>query len=71
MELKEDTSIEHLLKHVKELTDPLAVKGAPISEEDQVITLLGSLPMSYSTFVTAQEARENVSLYYLQKALAH
>ena len=31
--------------------------GAPISEEDQVVTLLGSLPRSYATLVTAFEAR--------------
>ena len=71
LEMKEDTSIEQHLKHMKELTDRLAAMGAPIAEEDQVVTLLGSLPKSYSTFVTAQEARENVSLNYLQQALAH
>ena len=46
------------LKHIKELTDQLAAIGAPIAEKDQVVTLLGSLSKSYSTFVTAQEARE-------------
>ena len=71
LEMKEGTSIEQHLKHMKELTERLAAIGAPIAEEDQVVTLLGSLPKSYSTFVTAQEARENVSLNYLQQALAH
>ena len=71
LEMKEDTSIEQHLKHMKELADRLAAMGAPITEEDQVVTLLGSLPKSYSTFVTAQEARENVSLSYLQQALVH
>ena len=33
--------------------------------------LLGILPNSYFTFVTAQEARAKVSLNYLQQALAH
>ena len=70
-DMKEDTSIEQHLKHMKELTDRLAAMGAPITEEDQVVTLLGSLPKSYSMFVTAQEARENVSLKYLQQALVH
>ena len=42
---------------MKELTDRLAAIGAPILEEDQVVTLLGSLPRSYSTLVTALEAR--------------
>ena len=41
------------LKHMKEITDRLAAIGAPINKEDQVVTLLGSLPPSYSTPVTA------------------
>ena len=36
------------LKQMKEITD---------SEEDQVVTLLSSVPPSYSTLVTALEAR--------------
>lgn len=35
------------------------------------MTLLGSLPQGYSTLVTALEARENVSLGYVQQALIH
>ena len=50
-EMKEGTSIELHLKHMKEITDKLAAIGAPISEEDQVVTLLGSLPASYSGLV--------------------
>ena len=42
---------------MKELTDKLAAVRAPIDEEDQVVTLLGSLPQSYSMLVTALEAR--------------
>ena len=42
--MKEGTLIEAHLKHMKEFTDKLAAIGAPISEEDQVVTLLGSLP---------------------------
>jgi hypothetical protein len=41
-EMKEGTSVEKHLKHMKELTDRLAAIGAPISEEDQVVTLLAS-----------------------------
>ena len=53
--MKEGTSIEiHVpLNHMKELTDKLAAIGAPNSEEHQVVTLLGSLPQSYSTLVMA------------------
>ena len=72
MEMREGTSTEAHLKHMKELTDKLAAIGAPISEEDQVVTLLGSLPKSYSTLVTALEARgDGLSLSYVQQALTH
>ena len=55
------------LKEMKEITDKLASVGAPISEEDQVVTLLGSL---YSTLVTALEARGgDIRLDYVQQAL--
>ena len=68
--MKEGTSIEKHLKRMKELTDRLAAIGAPIAEEDQVVTLLGSL--RYSTLVTALEARvDGISLNYVQQALAH
>ena len=71
-EMKGGTSIESHLKHMKELTDKLAVIGSPISEEDQVVTLLGSLPQSYSTLVTALEARgDEIKLDFVQQALVH
>ena len=70
--MKEGISAEKHLKHMKELTDRLAVIGAPIDEEDQVVTLLGSLPKCYSTLVTALEARnDDISLNYVQQALVH
>lgn len=57
---------------MKELTDRLASIGAPIAEEDQVVTLLGSLPPSYSTIVTALEARvDSISLDFVQQSLIH
>lgn len=57
---------------MKELTDKLSAIGAPISEEDQVVSLLGSLPQRYSTLVTALEACvDDVSLSYIQQALIH
>ncbi len=71
-EMKEGTSMEVHLKHMKELTDRLAAIGAPIAEEDQVVTLLGSLPPSYSVLVTALEARvDDVKLNFVQQALTH
>ena len=56
---------------MKELTDKWAAIGAPVSVEDQVVTLLDSLPQSYSSLVTALEARENVTLSYVQQSLTH
>ena len=70
--MKEGPSIEMHLKNMKEITDRLAAIGAPIAEEDQVVTLLGSLPESYSTLVTALEARvDDVQLNFVQQALIH
>ena len=71
--MKEGTEMETHLKHMKEITDKLAAIGAPISEEDQIVTLLGSLPRSYCTLVTALEARGNdgLTLSFVQQALIH
>ena len=69
-EMKEGTSVDQHLKHMKDITDKLAAIGAPISEEDQVVTLLESLPRSFATLVTAIEARmDGVSLDYIQQAV--
>ncbi len=56
------------LKYMKELTDRLAAVQAPISKEDQVLTLLGSLPHSYTNLVTALEARvDDIQLDFVQQ----
>ena len=69
-EMNKGNTIESHLKEMKEISDRLASIGAPVSEEDQVVTLLGSLPPSYSTLVTALEARaDDVSLNFVQQAL--
>ena len=47
--MEEGTPIAEHLKEMKEITDRLALIGAPIFEEDQVVTLLGSVPLNYST----------------------
>ena len=71
-EMAEGTSLETHLKHMKELTDQLAAIDAPIAAEDQVVTLLGSLPPSYSTLVTALEARmDELSLEFVHQSLAN
>ena len=70
--MKECTLVEQDLKLMKDITDKLAAIGAPISEEDQVVTLLGSLLRSFTTLITAIKARvDGVSLDYVQQALIH
>ena len=71
LEMKEGTSIEAHMKRMNELTDKLSALGAPIAEEDQVVTLLGSLPPSFQTLVTALEARDTVTLSHAQQLLIH
>ena len=69
--MKEGTSMEMHLKCMKEITDKRAATciGAPISKEDQVVTLLGSLP---PTLVTALEAHvDDITLGFVQQALIH
>ena len=63
MEMAEGTPMEAHIKTIKELTDMLAAINALIAEEDQVVTLLGNLPPSYSTLVTALETRDAVTLF--------
>lgn len=68
--MSESSTIEQHLKFMKDLTDRLAAIRAPISEEDQVVTLLGSLPDSYSTVVTALETQQDPpTLEFVQQAL--
>ena len=52
VEMAEGNMVEKTLQEKKEWTDQLAAIGSPIAEEDQVITLLGSLPSSYNPLVT-------------------
>ena len=69
--MKEGTLVDQHLKLMKDITDKLAAIGARVSEEDQVVTLLGRLPRSFATLVTAIEAMDGVSLDYVQQALIH
>ena len=73
MEMKEGTSLEAHIKHMKEVADQVAAIDFSISEKDQVVTFLGSLPHSYSTIVSALEAQgaDNLSLSFVQQALVN
>ena len=44
--MQEGSSVEQHIQFMKETTEKLAAVKAPISEEDQIVTLLGSLPNS-------------------------
>ena len=57
MEMEDGSSVDSHLRAMKEITDRLAAIGSPISEEDQVMTLLGSLPSSYAALVTTLGAQ--------------
>ena len=68
--MDEGTVMSQHIKHMKELTDKLAAIQAPIAEEDQVVTLLGSLPSSYDNVVTALEARvDGLTLEFVHQSL--
>jgi hypothetical protein len=55
---------------MSELCSQLQAIDVTVSEEDQVMTLLGSLPKSYSSLVTALESRtEQLTIEYVQQAL--
>ena len=71
LEMKQGTPVDAHMKRMKELTDKLAALGTHIAEEDQVVMLLGSLPACDKTLVTALEARDEVTLSYVQQSLIH
>ena len=69
-EMTDGSGLTEHLKQMKELTDKLSAIGAVIEEEDQIVTLLGSLPASYATVVTALETKiDNLTLTFVQQAL--
>lgn len=67
---------EDLMAHVnkvKALANQLAVIDKPLPEEDVVMTLLSSLPDSYSSLIVALESisRKDLTLDYVTARLAH
>jgi len=69
MRMQEDTSVQDHLRRIKELTDRLVSIGSVVTEEDQIVYLLSSLPDSYSMLITALETREGLTLQDVQRAL--
>ena len=70
MVMKGGATITQHIKGMKELTDKLAAVKAPIAEEDQIVTLLGSLPSSFDNVVTALESRlDDLTLEFVHQSL--
>ncbi|KAG6578271.1 Copia proteinlike [Phytophthora cinnamomi] len=66
-----DDVLEHINK-IKTLAEQLDAVGAPVSEDDLVITLLGSLSESYQFFITALESRaDSLSWELVTSRLLH
>lgn len=66
LKLREGESVHEHIKTMTEVFEALAVIGDAVSEEDQVVYLLASLPASYDMLVTALEAQsENVPKWEL------
>ncbi|KAF1318429.1 Integrase catalytic core protein, partial [Globisporangium splendens] len=59
-----DDVLQHINK-LKTLAEQLDAVGAPVSEEDLVITLLGSLSESYQFLITALESRSDTLTWEL------
>ena len=54
--LMEGGSTEAHFRELKDLTDQLSVMGSPVSDEDQAMVLLLSLPPSFTALVTTLSA---------------
>lgn len=65
-----DLAQEHI-KVMTELLDALSVAGETVSEEDQVVYLLASLPESYSVLVTVLESNEDVPSWKLSQNISY
>ena len=67
----DDSMSEHINK-MKELASQLEAVGASITEDDQVATLLCSLPESYNALITALESRaDDLKLEFVTARLLH
>lgn len=69
-EMREGASVQDHIKKMREITDRLAVMQSPIIEEDQVMTLLGSLPSSYDSLVATLGARvDDMKLSMVERSI--
>lgn len=72
LRLKEEDSVKSHVKAITEIFNELAVIGAPMEDEDKVVTLLASLPDKFDMLVTALEANTEVpSMEIVTERLLH
>ena len=60
--LMESGSAEAHIRELKDLTDQLSIMGSPVSDEDQAMVLLLSLPPSFTALVTTLSAPSEFKL---------
>ena len=60
--MKEGKSVQQHVKVMTEAFETLSVIGDPITEEDNVVHLLASLPEAYDMIVMALESSPNVPI---------
>ena len=65
LRLKDDGSVTSHIKEMTELFQELAMIGSAVDEEDQVVSLLASLPDSFDMLVTALESQSEVPKFEL------
>lgn len=68
-EMREGASVQDHIKKMREITDKLAVMNSPIIEEDQVMTLLGSLPSSYDSLVATLGVLDDMKLSMVERSI--
>ena len=69
-EMQEGASVQEHIKEMREMAEKLAVMQSPVSEEDKVMTLLGSLPSSYDSLVATLGAQVgNMELSTVERSL--
>ena len=72
MTMGQDESMSEHINKMKELASQLDAVCASITEEDQVATLLCSLPDSYGSLITALESRaDDLTLEFVTARLLH
>jgi hypothetical protein len=66
-------SMLQMVNRIKDMAEQLAAIGAPVSEEDTVMTILSALPETYSTVVIALESRNmsDLTLDFVSARLVH